>query len=854
MTKPQLERMKFWIVKPYGGYNYLKNPAFAKPTGVIYWAGTRATAAVSGDEQRRGAYSMKVTPVSGQSSYVAYAGLAVTAGLAYTFSCDVKGVAGQAMRIYINAYAAKTFTATGYWQRVQVTATMGSGVTEAYVVVQRDSVANADPFYVDGVQFEQTMEMTTFIEGNQPGCGWVGLPLHSTSWRDPLSGNGGLLLDLSDYVRILSVHGLGMGNWNQVMTKMTSGGDMYQTHIRKSRNFSMVLAYTGDNQGDMQANRKVIIDALRPDYLFGSEDERRIIRYQGFDSNGDEATNPVDIVCVFQPSHTDTPSLPVFQKDVLNFTIPSGLLQGAYDEGAELDYTAEFAADYIVRRSNVGEWYEQIGYGNYFNPLSGLTGVVNDIKEAPNGDIYVCGGMVNVDGISGATGVVRWGKMNQSWEAVGAPNSSGFRAMAFTPQGDLLVGGSAQNIAGVPEADYFAKYTLGTGSPAAWEAVGSGIVGNPSNRGVYAIAISPEGIIYIGGGFSSASGNANCKNIAYWDQPSGLWKPLSTGLNNTVRALAFAPNGKLYIGGDFTDATLTGGDYICLWDGTSFVQLNSPELNAPVNALAFDHYGKLIAGGQFTNAGNVPGADYIARWPGSRWEALGTGVDFEVFSISTKNIAGYQRDGAYYAPKGWVYVAGAFRFGGGMFADRAAVYSNGGWASLDINLPGDPTVLPYPAVNVILHASDDTLYVGGSFSSGETLDKAVCGLLSDRVYNFDTTSMSANTYPVIKVEGPGILRSISNYSARKTIRFNNLQLNSGEIITLNLEPTNLVFTSNWSGRGSLLRYILPASNYGDFYLRPGSNTIVLFMTDTDSDTNATLVWRPKFWGLDGALL
>ena len=151
MTAPVLAYKKFWIVKPCGGYNYLKNPAFVESVGATYWAATQATIAIDGTEQRHGAHSMKVTPVSGQTSYVAYAGLAVTAGLAYTFSCDVKGVAGQAMRIYIGDGTATTFTATGYWQRVQVTATIGSGVTTTYAVVQRDSVASTEPFYVDGV-------------------------------------------------------------------------------------------------------------------------------------------------------------------------------------------------------------------------------------------------------------------------------------------------------------------------------------------------------------------------------------------------------------------------------------------------------------------------------------------------------------------------------------------------------------------------------------------------------------------------------------------------------------------------------------------------------------------------------
>jgi hypothetical protein len=51
-----------------------------------------------------------------------------------------------------------------------------------------------------------------------------------------------------------------------------------------------------------------------------------------------------------------------------------------------------------------------------------------------------------------------------------------------------------------------------------------------------------------------------------------------------------------------------------------------------------------------------------------------------------------------------------------------------------------------------------------------------------------------------------------------------------------------------------MRYVVPGSDYGDFYLKPGGNALSLFMTDTDANTNAFIHWTPLFWGLDGALL
>jgi len=44
--------------------------------------------------------------------------------------------------------------------------------------------------------------------------------------------------------------------------------------------------------------------------------------------------------------------------------------------------------------------------------------------------------------------------------------------MAFDANGDLYVGGNFTNLAGIANADYFAKYTISNNT---WSAIGSGI-------------------------------------------------------------------------------------------------------------------------------------------------------------------------------------------------------------------------------------------------------------------------------------------------------------------------------------------------------------------------------------------
>jgi hypothetical protein len=529
---------------------------------------------------------------------------------------------------------------------------------------------------------------------------------------------------------------------------------------------------------------------------------------------------------------TDTPDLPSHQRAILNFEVPSGLLDGAYREGGELNLYAEFAADYIVRRDPNGYWCNWTG-SSYVNPLAGITGgTVYDIKEAPNGDIYVCGAFTSAGGVANTKGIARWSKANQVWQAVGNPVTgatiTSINTMAFDANGDLYVGGVFTNLAGIANADYFAKYTVSTNT---WGAIGSGINGD-----VNAIEIIPNGTIYIGGNFSSASGNANCKYIAYWS--GSAWSPLATGLNNGVLALKYH-GAFLLIGGAFTNADGVNGDYICYWNGTAFksyYDLGATELNDSVFSIDVNPNGIIIIGGHFINAGNDPKADYVAAWRGNNWGSLmAGGLNNTVYKV-------------YCANNGDIYLGGSFTQAGSLtLTDRIAKSVQGAFQPLDINLPGTAFL------QAICLTSDGSFYLGGEFSTTTSGQNAISSVVA---LNLNVSSGSANTYPYIQVIGPGTLYSITNYSTGAQIAFNDLTLLQGEVISFNFDPLNLKFTSSWAGRGSVLRYVNPGSDYGNFYLKPGSNSISLFMdkATTTSATKAWIAWKPRFWGIDGALL
>jgi hypothetical protein len=378
--------------------------------------------------------------------------------------------------------------------------------------------------------------------------------------------------------------------------------------------------------------------------------------------------------------------------------------------------------------------------------LAGITGgTVYDIKEAPNGDIYVCGAFTSAGGVANTKGIARWSKANQVWQAVGNPVTgatiTSINTMAFDANGDLYVGGVFTNLAGIANADYFAKYTVSTNT---WGAIGSGINGD-----VNAIEIIPNGTIYIGGNFSSASGNANCKYIAYWS--GSALSPLATGLNNGVLALKYH-GAFLLIGGAFTNADGVNGDYICYWNGTAFksyYDLGATELNDSVFSIDVNPNGIIIIGGHFINAGNDPKADYVAAWRGNNWGSLmAGGLNNTVYKV-------------YCANNGDIYLGGSFTQAGSLtLTDRIAKSVQGAFQPLDINLPGTAFL------QAICLTSDGSFYLGGEFSTTTSGQNAISSVVA---LNLNVSSGSANTYPYIQIIGPGTLYSITNYSTERKL-------------------------------------------------------------------------------------
>jgi len=308
--------------------------------------------------------------------------------------------------------------------------------------------------------------------------------------------------------------------------------------------------------------------------------------------------------------------------------------------------------------------------------------------------------------------------------------------------------------------------TVATPGPGGWDNLGSGPSGRSALNGtVDALNVDASGVLYAGGAFTDAGGDANADYIAKWT--GGKWKGLgSPALNGAVFGIA-VQGGKVYVGGVFTNA---GGnpdaDYLAVWNGTkwgtvcnatgsavsgtvyalqiigstiyvggSFANgagiadadyLLACDLNtgAPhatttpnhffsgaVQALTADSKGRLYAGGSFGNLEGIPAAEDVAYLDGAGWHAMGAGsgsspgaVDSHVRSLTANGTDVYVGTDS-------VDVAGIPQ------ADHVVKWNGSAWSALGSNAAGTDGWFPTSSFIYALTTSGSRVFAAGSFQN-----------------------------------------------------------------------------------------------------------------------------------------
>ncbi len=157
--------------------------------------------------------------------------------------------------------------------------------------------------------------------------------------------------------------------------------------------------------------------------------------------------------------------------------------------------------------------------------------------------------------------------------------------------------------------------------------------------------------------------------LAEHDPATGFWHSLGTSVSGQVMCFTVY-NGELIVAGTLVSAGGQPVNRIARWNGSSWQPLGSGILGTYVRAVTV-YNGELIAAGLFNTAGGLPVAN-IARWNGSSWAALGSGVQGNISSIGLWGAE--------------LIVGGALTSAGGTAVNGVARWNGSSWSAMGAGL------------------------------------------------------------------------------------------------------------------------------------------------------------------------
>ncbi len=154
----------------------------------------------------------------------------------------------------------------------------------------------------------------------------------------------------------------------------------------------------------------------------------------------------------------------------------------------------------------------------------------------------------------------------------------------------------------------------------------------------------------------------------------------------------------LYAGGRFTVIGGVAASRIARWNGTNWSPVGSGVEGSATEVYAFlVSSNKLIVAGNFTSAGGIA-ATNIASWDGSQWHSMGNLRGGSVYALAELN--------------GEIYAGGTFRTNSGAAADYIVRWNGSQWQAAGTGVNG---------IVYALEQMGNVLFLGGSFSQAGIL-------------------------------------------------------------------------------------------------------------------------------------
>lgn len=212
---------------------------------------------------------------------------------------------------------------------------------------------------------------------------------------------------------------------------------------------------------------------------------------------------------------------------------------------------------------------------------------------------------------SSTNSVMKWNSGTSTWTTAGGGFNNAVYSLCVDSVNNILYAGGAFTSPG----SLVAKYN-GT----AWSNVANGL--NNGNFPAVNKLIIFKNELYAGGGFNPSS--STIKNVAKLNGTS--WVKAGNNLPNNLVLCFGVYKDQLYIGGVFNQVGSLTANGVAVLGSTGWTAV-SDGVNNGVYDLAY-YNGELYATGNFTFDGTaVNSLSRVARWNGTVWADLGSGVD-----------------------------------------------------------------------------------------------------------------------------------------------------------------------------------------------------------------------------------
>jgi hypothetical protein len=807
------------VIVPEARINLVPNPSFELNT--TNWSATGTGVTITRDT----AFSyfggasgrMTDTAATGSSEFINSTAIAVTPGVTYTLSFRYRKTATArgtgAAGLFVRNSGGTTISQpsislcrgnSGGWIYGELTFVPPTGAVDCQVFFSTDgATTGAFNLWIDGVQLEQGGYATTYIDGDQDGCYWTGSAHNSTSGRYSYTRSGGRIVNLRDFrFVVLASVGFGAPALNTVSADYALGGAQYQRSVITARNPSIVGAFQADGLLDLKRQKAALLNVLKPDAVSPQQPVRLVYQARDFDDNA--LGNPVYVDAVYT----------------------GGL------EGNEANEHAEQAA---------------IGFRVHL-PWVGTS----------DGDISLGTGAYTY-----ASRVVYKDKRTGAWIDTNHPGAAGTFGDYITSN---LTEDPLRRRLFVADG---AEVRMWTGT--AWSTIGTAAGGAAT---VSAVLFAPDGNLYVAGDFTSVS-SVSAANVAKWDGTS--WTAMSTGVSTAGRGLTWTRGNVLLINAGETLRRWTGSAWSTILNIASASILNgaAPVLNLPVVVPNGDVW-------MGTNVDQLGGLDYkgFFRITWAQQVAGTWGIEVTPETLWSDKSLGLSVD-----KNGVLYATGSFtNIGGKGVLYAARIFSDTNVSPLQAGSPPDANTFTGAFV-----ASDGTIYMGGSgdtktFSDGRVFYSAglyessgfgqwkhglITGITRGEqaspaiestyglvVVGYDwveipfrttVTSVSSTATPITyKITGPGFMIGLVNYTTGRIIRFEGLEVLSGEVITIVTGPGASIISDR---RGDLSTFLSPESNLYTFTIAPGTNELGTLYNNVPGGS-ISAYYRPRYDSID----